>query len=126
MTNSEKIEYLKQQPKNNVCLPDYYQDMLYLFGDIKKNYADYMVTEPIDCNTELKRLVSADYDLCCALLTMLLRADHFAQYGCFESHVKNGDVPQIIRRMIKNLEKREMETERRLAGRAAEFFMDDE
>ena len=36
-----------------------------------------MTTEPINCNEELKRLESADYDLCSALLTMLLREDHF-------------------------------------------------
>ena len=36
-----------------------------------------MITEPIDCNEELKRVPGADYELCTALLTMLLREDHF-------------------------------------------------
>ena len=36
-----------------------------------------MTTEPINCNEALKRLECDDYDLCSALLTMLLREDHF-------------------------------------------------
>lgn len=51
--------------------------MLEETGDLKTNYWDYMTTEPINCNEELKRLECADYDLCSALLTMLLREDHF-------------------------------------------------
>ena len=48
-------------------------------GDLKTNYWDYMTTESINCNEELKRLECADYDLCSALLKMLLREDHFLQ-----------------------------------------------
>ena len=37
----------------------------------------------INTDEELKRLPSADYDLCCALITMLLREDHFHLLPCF-------------------------------------------
>ena len=37
-----------------------------------------MITEPIDCNEELRRVSGADYELCTALLTMLLREDYFS------------------------------------------------
>lgn len=82
----------------------YYQDLLESFGDIKKNYGDYMTTSPIDCDAELQRVTTADYDLCCALLTMLLREDHFEEYGCFEHRFENGDVQKIVDRMITLLE----------------------
>ena len=35
-----------------------------------------MTTAPIDVETELKGLPGADYDLCEAFLTMILREDH--------------------------------------------------
>ena len=73
-------------------------------GDLKTNYWDYMTTEPINCNEELKRLESADYDLCSALLTMLLREDHFCN-GAFDQRVESGQVERIVQRMIKLLEK---------------------
>ena len=76
---------------------------------------------------ELKRVETADFDLCDALLTLLLREDHFAQYGCFERRCEKGDVQKIVDRMIYVLENREFEIRKRLQGRAAEYmmFMDD-
>ena len=35
-------------------------------GDIKRNYGDYLITEPINCEEELKRLENADYEICSA------------------------------------------------------------
>lgn len=80
--------------------------MLEETGDLKTNYWDYMTTEPINCNEELKRLESADYDLCSALLTMLLREDHFCN-GAFDQRVESGQVERIVQRMIKLLENKE-------------------
>lgn len=127
MTNKEKIQLLKAELPKVCCLADYYQDLLNKLGGIKRNYADYMTTEPVDCDAELKRIETANFDLCCALLTLLLREDHFAQYGCFDNRYKDGDVQKIIDRMIVVLEDQEAESKRRLQGRAAEFlmFLDD-
>lgn len=65
---------------------------------MKFNYWDYMTTEPINCNEELKRLPTADYELCTALLTMLLREDHFCN-GAFERRFEAGEVTPILERM---------------------------
>ena len=100
MTNKEKIEILKSEPSNPCCLVDYYYKLLEKVGTIKFSYGEYMTTEPIDCDEELKRTATADFELCCALLTMLFREDHFAQYGCFDKRYENGDVQKIIDRMI--------------------------
>lgn len=105
MTDKEKIQLLQAKPPSLGCLVDYYQNMLRSFGDLKRNYYDYMITEPLDCDEELKRIETADYDLCCALLTMLFREDHFVQYGCFGRRCENGDVQKITNRMILILEK---------------------
>ena len=75
MTNEEKIMKFRQL-LSNINVTDSYE-VLEETGDLKTNYWDYMTTEPINCNEELKRLEHADYDLCSALLTMLLREDHF-------------------------------------------------
>lgn len=67
-------------------------------GGIKYNYYVYL-SEPIDCDKELLRLPDADYEMCCILLTMLLREDHFSN-GSFGERVQSGVVDRIISRMI--------------------------
>ncbi|MGN8754130.1 hypothetical protein [Blautia sp. HCP3S3_C4] len=75
MKNSEKCMILRQLTSTS-SVSEYYK-ALERIGDIKSSYGDYLITEPINCNIELERLPGSDYDLCCALLTMLLREDHF-------------------------------------------------
>ncbi len=123
MTNDEKIKLLKAEPPSICCLVDYYQELLEKVGSITHGYGDYMTTEPINCDEELKRTSTADWNLCCALLTMLFREDHFAQYGCFDNRYKDGDVQKIINRMVFLLEQKEESIKRRLAGRAMEYRM---
>ena len=127
MNNKEKIELLKTNLPVPCCLTDYYLYLLKRIGVLKSHYYDYMITEPINADEELKRIEIADFDLCGSLLTLLVREDYFAQYGCFERRCENGDVQRIIDRMICVLEDRESEIKRRLQGRAAEYlmFMDD-
>ena len=99
MTNEEKIMKFRQLLSNIDASNSY--EVLEETGDLKTNY---MTTEPINCNEELKRLESADYDLCSALLTMLLREDHFCN-GSFDQRVESGQVECIVQRMIKLLER---------------------
>ena len=83
----------------DTCSVSSYYEALENIEDMKYNYGDYMITEPIDCQEELKRLPEADYDLCCALLTMLLREDHFCN-GSFERRYNAGEVKLILDRML--------------------------
>ena len=99
MTNTEKQNVLQNLKSDDTCSVSCYYDALENTGDMKYNYGDYMITEPIDCQEELKRLPEADYDLCCALLTMLLREDHFCN-GSFERRHRVGEVKPILDRMI--------------------------
>ena len=80
-------------------LADTFYETLEDIGAIKYHYYDYMTTAPINADEELKRLPSADYDLCCALITMLLREDHFNN-GSFGERFKNSEVSPIIEKMI--------------------------
>lgn len=102
MTNEEKIMKFSQLLSNINVTNSY--EVLEETGDLKTNYWDYMTTKPVNCNEELKRLECADYDLCSALLTMLLREDHFCD-GAFDQRVESGQVECIVQRMIKLLEK---------------------
>ena len=62
------------------------------------DYGSYMVTEPLNVDEELRRVLDADFDLCRALLTLLFREDHFDN-GRFETRVERGDVKLIVERM---------------------------
>ena len=59
-----------------------------------------MITEPIDFRKELNRVPEADYDICCALFTMIVQEKE-NQDELFESYVYNSDVIRILNRMIK-------------------------
>ena len=56
-----------------------------------------MIQEIIE-KKELKRVFNADYDLCAALLTMVLREDHFS-CGSFKQRFAAGQVLLILKRM---------------------------
>ncbi len=98
MNANEKISLFKNIDLNVISDPAIYYEVLEKCGDLKNNYHEYMTTEPINCDEELTRLHTADYDFCCALLTMLLREDHFNN-GAFCKRQKNGDVKRIVERI---------------------------
>ncbi|MBO6175828.1 MAG: hypothetical protein J6O19_11730 [Lachnospira sp.] len=98
MTKAEKTQKIQEvlelkNPKENL-----YADLLKTMGNLKNNYGDYMLTEPIDCDEELERIPKADYELCTALLTMLLRENHFSN-GSFEWRFAEGQVLPVLVRM---------------------------
>ena len=77
MTNKEKAQMIQGVIDHPGRERTYYS-LLEDMGDLKGNYADYMTTEPINCNEELQRVKNADYELCTALLTAILREDHLS------------------------------------------------
>ena len=79
-----------------------YYELLEKMDDLKTNYHTYATTEPINCDKELERVPNADYELCTALLTMILREDHFSN-GSFERRQRTGQVTTILNRMIETL-----------------------
>lgn len=102
MTNAEKITAIENLPEHPI-LEDRYYNLLEKLGDLKNNYYDYMTTSPIDPERELERLSTADYELCTAILTMMLREDRFCE-GAFQQRYKAGQVDAVLRRMIETLE----------------------
>lgn len=103
MTNQEKIQAIQaviDQPGTERT----YYGLLEDLGDLKGNYADYMTTEPINCNEKLQCVANADYELCTALLTAILREDHFSN-GSFERRQRTGQVDEILKRMVAELNK---------------------
>ena len=99
MTDKLRKENLKILLEQNYEQERYYHQCLKDIGDLKEDYYEYLVTDPVDVSKELKRLDNADYDLCAALLTMLLREDHWIN-GSFEQRYRNGEIKPIIQRMI--------------------------
>ena len=103
ITNEEKIALLRKLNTDNVLSGEFFYEVLEKCEALKKYYYDYMTTDPIDSKKELLRLPTADYDLCCALLTLLLREDHFIN-GSFDTRQRKGQVKPIVKRMISLLE----------------------
>ena len=99
MKTEDKIKHLKELCDKGVLRESIYYEILEKCDILKLHYYDYMTTAPIDCDKELLRLSSADYDLCCALITMLLREDHFIN-GSFERRQRQGQVQPIIERIL--------------------------
>ena len=99
MNISDKISLLKKLSSDTVLRTELFYDILEECGALKLNYGEYATTHPIDCRQELLRLPTADYDTCCALLTMLLREDHFSN-GSFERRQRTGEVRPIVDKMI--------------------------
>ena len=105
ITNDEKIALLRKLNTDNVLSGEFFYEVLEKCEALKKNYYDYMTTDPIDSKKELLRLPTADYNLCCALLTLLLREDHFSN-GLFDTYQRKGQVKPIVERMISLLEEK--------------------
>ena len=99
MNNYDKISLFEQLNRNNVLELEIFYEVLEQCGALKTNYQEYMTTAPINCDEELLRVSTADYELCCALLTMLLREDHFSN-GSFDRRQRHGQVKPIIQRII--------------------------
>jgi hypothetical protein len=103
MIPNEKIVLFQKLNTKKITDAETFYETLEKCDALKTNYHDYMTTSPIDCDEELLRLPRADYDLCCALLTMLLREDHFSN-GSFVRRQRIGQVKPIVERIIHLLE----------------------
>ena len=103
MKPNEKMVLFQKLNTEKVTDAETFYETLEKCDALKTNYHDYMTTAPIDCDKELLRLPRADYDLCCALLTMLLREDHFCN-GSFARRQRIGQVKPIVEQIIHLLE----------------------
>ncbi len=99
MNNYDKILLFKQLNRNTILELELFYEVLEQCGALKTNYHEYMTTAPINCDEELLRVPTADYELCCALLTMLLREDYFNN-GSFDRRQRRGQVKPIVERII--------------------------
>ena len=99
MENHDKISLFERLNHNKILELELFYEVLKRCDALKTNYREYMTTAPINCDEELLRLETADYELCCALLTMLLREDYFCN-GSFDRRQRRGQVKPIIERII--------------------------
>ncbi len=99
MKIDDKILQFEKLNVNDTSNISNFYEVLKACDALKSNYHEYMTTAPVNCDQELLRLPNADYDLCCALLTMLLREDHFSN-GSFAWRLRRGQVRAIIERIL--------------------------
>lgn len=119
MNSSQKIALLKALSSDRILSESFFYEVLEECGDLKLNYSEYASTHPIDCDRELLRLPTADYDTCCALITMLLREDHFSN-GSFVWRQRAGHVKAIVDRMITLLDAKSKPSIKLFSGKAVE------
>lgn len=119
MNLSQKIALLSTLSSDCILSEALFYEVLEECGDLKFNYTEYASTQPIDCNQELLRLPNADYDTCCALLTMLLREDHFSN-GSFAQRQRAGQVKAIVDRMITLLDAKSKPSIKQFSEKAIE------
>ncbi len=103
MEIKEKIEIYRSLLNNGSGRVKPFYEALEKTGDMKFDYTEYAISAPVNCNEELKRVENVDYDICCAIMTMLLREDHFDN-GSFERRYREGQVLPVLKRMIEMLE----------------------
>ena len=75
LRKTEKLKKIQLLLNQKNLYEDQFEELLAVTGDWKSNYTDYLITEPINFVEELKRLPEADYELCTALLTMLVKEE---------------------------------------------------
>ena len=75
LRKTEKLKKIQLLLNQKNLYEDQFEELLAVTGDWKSNYTDYLITEPIDLVEELKRVPEADYELCTALLTMLVKEE---------------------------------------------------
>lgn len=73
-------------------------DFLYDNNLVVANYGEYSSTHPISVDRELSKIDDADFELCCVLITMILREDHFNN-GSYDRRFEEGYVKRILDRM---------------------------
>lgn len=89
MNNKKKCDILQAARESEYAIT--YYKALEVFGDLKKNYGDYMISEPIDYVTEFERIPEADYELCCAILSMIL---------CEGNPLLKLSHPEVVRKIV--------------------------
>ena len=80
MTNTGKIQAIWSVLLLNDPDKSRYVKLLEDLGDLKTNYGDYMITEPIDCNEELKRISGVSIWMW-MILCISIRADNSRRIG---------------------------------------------
>ena len=63
MNDSEKILLFKKLNCKDVLSVEAFYDVLEKCNALKTNYREYLTTAPINCDEELLRLPTADYEL---------------------------------------------------------------
>ena len=102
MNNIDKIKVIREFiSKPNISR---LYEMLERIDLIKYNYTEYMITAPINCDEELRRISDAEYDVACAIMTMLLREDRFSN-GALKERYEKGQVVPVLERLVELLEK---------------------
>ncbi len=94
----EKIAYVRDNPN----IEEVYYELLHDVGCDGMHYWDYMHNgdeEGISIDDEMKYLKEGDFFYACALLTAILREDHFSNGAIYE-RLERGQVAEVLNRMI--------------------------
>lgn len=109
MNKTDKIKAIQKtileaekRPGDEIIL----HDLLEKTGDIKRNYQHYLTTGDLDI--ELQQIPDADYELCTALLTAILREGYHSMFdNTIRQRAKAGEIRALLERMVETLQNSE-------------------
>lgn len=94
------FSYIKGLKNNALGNMTVFLQSLYNADFIDRQYHKYLSTSPIDVDAELRALNNADFNRARALLTAIIREDHFSN-GAIERRIENGDLVAVLKKLRK-------------------------
>ncbi len=94
------FRYIKDLRKKYIDSESDFLETVYRADLMDRHYASNLTTSPIHIEEEMKKLGDADYVFSKALLTAILREDHFAN-GSLIERIENGDLLKVLKRLKK-------------------------
>lgn len=91
------FSYLKIKDLNGFSYAEFYETLI-TSEFIDYDYSTHLSEGPIIIDEEIRKIKNADFIFAKAMLTAIMREDHFCN-GSFEKRVANGDVYQVIRKL---------------------------
>lgn len=94
------FSYIKGLKNNSLGNESDFLQSLYKADFMDGQYDKYLSTRPIDVDEELRTLKNADFKRARALLTAIMREDHFSN-GAITRRIENGDLLAVLKKLQK-------------------------
>ncbi|MGM0395682.1 MAG: DUF6508 domain-containing protein, partial [Bacillota bacterium] len=92
--------YIKVLKESFIDSESDFLETVYRADLMDRDYASNLTTKPIHIEEEMKKIDDADYVISRAILTAILREDHFTN-GSLIERIENGDLLRVLKKLKK-------------------------